>query len=94
MLRNPGWFWICKTRGHMPYHVHPHSGKVIEGQRKKLGDKVLSTSRYASDSGEWKPPGQSVGITIQSEKVYWVEPTPAPNPKQPRISYSTAMTAK
>lgn len=98
MLRNPGWFWM-HYEGTMTYFHNPHAdgtdyGSIIEGRQMSLGEKVLKTDRYASTDGTWKAPGQSVGITIESTKVVWVRPTPHENPKQPRIAYSAAVTAK
>jgi hypothetical protein len=72
---------------------HPHGGNALLGDRLQMGDKVLPGDRYASTEGTWKPPGQSVGITIQTPNVVWVRPFIAPDPKQPRLSH-TATVAK
>lgn len=78
----------------MPHHVHPYSEEVIEGHQLGYGDRIEKTDRYASTNGKWMPPGQSVGIRIESTKVLWVRPVQKPDPKQPRIAYSAAVTAK
>ena len=82
----------------MTYFHNPHAvtdeGSIVEGRQMDLGEKVLSSDRYAATDGTWKAPGQSVGIRIESTKVMWVRPTPHPNPKQPRISYAATVATK
>ena len=73
----------------MLYHEHPYDGESLAGRRMVVGEKVLSGDRYASTDGTWKAPGQSVGITIQSENVVWVRPAVTPDFTQLRIANST-----
>jgi hypothetical protein len=78
----------------MLYHEHPHQGEPLAGRRLEMGEKVQKGDCYASTDGTWKPPGQSVGITIETPNVIWVRPAPKADPDQRRIAYTASLAMK
>lgn len=63
---------------------HPFGGQSLFGRLLMVGEKVEKGDRYASTDGTWNPPGNSVGITIESRRTVWVRPAKATSGAHPR----------